>query len=51
MKLTILQLKYFIISEAVCVLDFLSLIFFFLKAAIVIAPIVNTSVPPVQLAL
>lgn len=35
MKLTVLQLKYFIISEVVRVLDFLSLISFFLKAAIV----------------
>lgn len=51
MKLTVLQLKYFIISEVVCVLDFLSLIFFFVKAAIVIALIVNKGVPPVQLAL
>lgn len=51
MKLTVLQLKYFIISKVVCVLDFLSLIFFFLKAAIVIALIVNKGVPPVQLAL
>lgn len=51
MKLTVLQLKYFIISEVVCVHDFLSLIFFFLKAAIVIALIVNKGVPPVQLTL
>lgn len=51
MKLTVLQLKYFIISEVVCVHDFLSLIFFFLKAAIVNALIVNKGVPPVQLTL
>lgn len=51
MKLTVLQLKYFIISEVVCVHAFLSLIFFFLKAAIVIALIVNKGVPPVQLTL